>query len=168
MLWSKAASAEARFKRLRTEAPCSWGVLFLRRWLESPGSACCTAMLLQITTICILGRRSPVACPPLRQSLSPGWPVRPGLGCTDKIKEVKEKIQHLPLEARLLKGHHAEQCCSPWPSELQLLGKPFAPSSAWLHPHRRVLGCPAGFKFSQRGLGHLNSCKWAASGDIFK
>lgn len=91
------------------------GSCFLRRWPESPGSACCTAMLLQITTICILGSLSPVACPPLRQSLSLGWPVRPGLGSTDKIKEVKEKIGRSPLKAHLLKGHYTKQC---WGSPL--------------------------------------------------
>lgn len=95
-------------KGWRTETPRSPGMLCSS--LGGGRSACCTAMLLQITTICILGSLSPVACPPLRQSLSFGWPVRPGLGSTDKIKEVKEKIWHLPLKARLLKGHHAEQC----------------------------------------------------------
>lgn len=117
MLWSKAASAEAKFKRLKDRNTMLLGhaLLFLRRWPETPSSAYCTAMLLQITTICILGSLSPVACPPLRQSLSLGWPVSPGLGSTDKIKEVKEKIRHLSLKARLLKGHHAEQC---WGSPL--------------------------------------------------
>lgn len=137
------------------------GACFLRRWPESPGSACCTAMLLQITTICILGSLSPVACPPLRQSLSLGWPVRPGLGSTDKIKEVKEKIGRSPLKAHLLKGHYTKQC---WGSPL-LPALPWAAVStsrvphagpgrllqqlgAWLRPCRLVLGGPAGFKLS--------------------
>lgn len=105
-------------KGWRTETPCFWGTLCSSLGdgrPETPSSAYCTAMLLQITTICILGSLSPVACPPLRQSLSLGWPVSPGLGSTDKIKEVKEKIRHLSLKARLLKGHHAEQC---WGSPL--------------------------------------------------
>lgn len=83
---------------------CSWGTLFLRRWPESPGSACCTARLLQLTTICILSWCSPVACPHLRQLLSPGWPVRPRLGSTDKIKEVKEKDRAFALESVFAQG----------------------------------------------------------------
>lgn len=114
MLWSKAASAESKFKRLKTD---SWGTLFLRRWLESPGSACCTARLLQITTICILGWCSPVACPPLRQLLSPGWPVRPGLGSTDKIKEVKEKDRAFALESVFAQGPSCRAVLS-WGSPL--------------------------------------------------
>lgn len=90
VIWSKAASAEAEFKGLKDGSPALLGraLLFLRR---------CWAWLSLLHSSAAADNNhlhswQPLhPCPPLRQSLSLGWPVRPGLGRLIRLRRWKKR-----------------------------------------------------------------------------
>lgn len=177
MIWSKAASAETEFKRLKdgNTALLGHALLFLREarvrlsLLHSNAAA-------DNNHLHTWQALSP-ACPPLRQSLSLGWPVRPGLGRLIRLKRWKKRYgaQHLPLKALLLKGHPAERS---W-------GGPLLPAlclGSWVLPkgcgEQDQAGCSSrweqGYIHADTSLGvqqvlnSQTSCKQAAPSDVFK